>query len=188
MRILLVSLIMLGLFSCKPTAETTKSSDKLENVMATYYLIRHAEKASDGTKNPDLNEEGRKRAQNLATQLKDKNIKYIYSTNYKRTRQTVAPLAKALGIEVEIYNPSDLENFKNKLLEKHQSREGVLVVGHSNTTPTLANLIVAINENHFKPLSEDDYGNFFIITYIKGGFKIAEKIKDLDQSEILPKL
>ena len=45
---------------------------------------------------------GRTRAESLATSLKDADITAIYTTEFKRTQQTAAPLAKALGIAVTV--------------------------------------------------------------------------------------
>ena len=61
----------------------------------TYYLIRHAEKdRTDNTnRNPHLNPEGEKRAQNWSTYFKDIKLDAVYSTNYNRTIQTATPTA-----------------------------------------------------------------------------------------------
>src|ERR1700720_2165791 len=68
-------------------------------VQSTIFIVRHAEKA-DATKDSDLSEAGRARAEALAKMLKDAKINAIYATEFKRTQQTAAPLAKALGITV----------------------------------------------------------------------------------------
>ena len=70
----------------------------------TVFLVRHAERA-DTTPgaarrwptDPDLSDAGRARAESLAAALKDAKITAIYTTEFKRTQQTAAPLAKALG-------------------------------------------------------------------------------------------
>ena len=89
----------------------------------TIYLVRHAEKQA-----------GAERAALLAETLRDAGIVRIYSTDYARTRETAAPLAKAVSAAVTLYNPSDLSAFASQL--KNESGI-VLVVGHSNTTPAL---------------------------------------------------
>ena len=47
----------------------------------TLYLVRHAEKQSDGTRDPDLTMAGMDRAQNLASWLQDKDITDIWSSD-----------------------------------------------------------------------------------------------------------
>lgn len=162
------------LSNCQPTKPAAPT-----DIVTTLYLIRHAEKANDGTKDPYLNEEGKKRAEDIAFQFKDKNIKHIYSSDYKRTRQTVEPLAKTLGVEVKIYNPHDLETFKEMLLKKHQAGETVFIVGHSNTTPALVNLI--IRKEQFLPIDEADYGDVFKIDIQRNGFKSVKHLKGFNQ-------
>ena len=73
---------------------------------STIFVVRHAEKA-DATKDPDLSEAGRARAEGLAKALRDANIAAIYATEFKRTQQTAAPLAKALGITVTVLPAQD---------------------------------------------------------------------------------
>jgi len=105
---------------------------------ADIYLVRHAEKVTDGSKDPELTGVGRQRAVNLAVVLKSAKIEGIFSSDYKRTRETAAPLAKALDLEMELYDPGDLESLAAQLLKL---RSNALVVGHSNTTPELADLM-----------------------------------------------
>lgn len=106
------------------------------------YLVRHAEKVTDGgamvvddPRDPPLTAEGEARAEALADTLQGVGITQIWSSDYIRTRETAAPLAKRLGLEVQLYDPSDLEAFSG-LLSMEQPQM-VLVVGHSNTTPQL---------------------------------------------------
>ena len=85
------------------------------------YLVRHAEKQADGTANPSLTKQGLQRANNLAQQLKDKNIVAVYSTSYNRTQQTAAPLAKLLGLDVQTYDPRKLLEFAETVLRSDQT-------------------------------------------------------------------
>lgn len=112
----------------------TLAADENRNI----YLIRHAEKQADGTKDPSLTEQGRSRAANIFKQLKGKNITVIYSTNYKRTRETASPLVAFLKIELTLYDSNQLKNFAEQLLAE---RGNALVIGHSNTTPQLVELL-----------------------------------------------
>jgi phosphohistidine phosphatase SixA len=101
------------------------------------YLVRHAEKASSG-KDSELTEGGRERALTLARTLSDAGIDTIYSTDFKRTRDTAAPLAERLGLEIRIYDWDALEALATNL----QCAGGRhLVVGHSDTTPQLVGML-----------------------------------------------
>src|SRR5437870_13587997 len=67
----------------------------------TVILIRHAEKIIDPN-NPDvdLSPAGQTRAQELARMFGDAGINAIYATQYKRTQETVKPLADKLGLQI----------------------------------------------------------------------------------------
>ena len=61
------------------------------------FLVRHAERADAGMaaakmagRDPDLSDAGKARANALAAMLKDARITAIFTTEYKRTRQTGA--------------------------------------------------------------------------------------------------
>src|SRR5205823_9140645 len=74
---------------------------------STIFIVRHAEKAASGGDNPDLSEAGRARAETLASMLKDAGVSAIYVTEFKRTQQTAAPLAKMLHLDPTIVPAKD---------------------------------------------------------------------------------
>lgn len=125
------------------------------------YLVRHAEKIISKNKNPGLTAIGKYRAKNLAKQLKNANITHIYSSNYARTQQTAQPLAKSLNLEVKTYDPNKLEAFANEL---KQINGNILVVGHSNTTPMLTQLLSGKNIAEIK---EYEYDNLYQVILSK---------------------
>ena len=89
--------------------------------------------------------------------LADARIEFILSSDYHRTRDTVAPLAAALGIEVEIYDPRELPT----LVERLGAREGRgVVVGHSNTTPALVELL---GGDPGEPIDEMEFDRLYIV-------------------------
>lgn len=104
----------------------------------TFYVLRHAEKVDDGSKDPVLTAQGQQRALNLAGMLADAGIAKIYASDYQRTQMTARPLARLLGLEVISYDPGDLPGLKEQLLTEDVN---ALIVGHSNTTPMLAHLL-----------------------------------------------
>jgi broad specificity phosphatase PhoE len=110
----------------------------LPALAADIYLVRHAEKQIDAPEDPNLTETGRLRAANLAVMLKSAGIDRVLTTEFKRTRETAAPVAEVAGVEMEIYDPTGLDALAARLLE---SKDNALVVGHSNTTPELVDLL-----------------------------------------------
>lgn len=147
-------IIVILLFLC--SAQIIRAQ---ETETTTYFFIRHAEKANDGTKNPHLTEKGKERAEHWAAVLKQYKFDAVYSTDYHRTKETALPTANANNIETTIYNPRafDLQKFVNKTKGKT-----VLIVGHSNTTPMYVNSF--IGKNKYTQIQENDYGNLYIVT------------------------
>ena len=76
-----------------------------ENDCSTFYLIRHAEKVrtNKSDRDPKLNEKGILRALNWKEYFLDKDITKIYSTNYKRTLETVKPFQEAIGLATILF-------------------------------------------------------------------------------------
>jgi 2,3-bisphosphoglycerate-dependent phosphoglycerate mutase len=101
-------------------------------------LVRHAEKAAEPASDPPLSSAGTTRAADLARALANAGITRIHSSDTRRTRDTAAPLAEALGIEIELYDPRDLPAMAARLRALPGRH---LVVGHSNTTDELSGLM-----------------------------------------------
>lgn len=131
----------------------------------TFILVRHAEKADDGTKNPPLNEIGKERAKALADHLKETDITAIYSTDFKRTRQTVQQIADAEGLQIKSYDP--FSSTALDMMFENESGGIVLISGHSNTTPLLANQL--IGEERYQQFDDSDYDNLFIVVAVEKG-------------------
>jgi broad specificity phosphatase PhoE len=121
-------------------------------------LLRHAEKQAG--KDPSLTDSGKQRAIWLAGFLSEYQPAKLFSTDYKRTKETLAPLAKKQHITVLIYNPRELEVFADKLKKLNGT---IVVVGHSNTTPKLAGLLT--NEK-YKQFDEKEFDSYFEIKRI----------------------
>ncbi len=101
------------------------------------FLVRHAEKV-DSSRDPELSVAGRELVATLANALRSAEIEYVHSSDYIRTRDTATPTATNHGLEVELYDPRDLPT----LVEKLRAAGGRhLVVGHSNTTPEMVELL-----------------------------------------------
>lgn len=123
----------------------------------TIFFVRHAEKATTGGDDMDISEAGRARAESLATVLKDAEISAIYTTEFKRTQQTAAPLAKAVHLEPTVISAKDRAALIAKL---HASSGNVLVVGHSNTIPELLKTLGITTPVN---IGDNDYDNLFAL-------------------------
>lgn len=127
------------------------------NGQTTIFIVRHAEKA-DATKDTDLSEAGRSRADVLAKTLRDAGITAIYTSEFKRTQETAAPLVKALGI-----TPTNLaaKNVDALVAKLRASPGNALVVGHGDSIPIL---IKALGISEPVSIAEHDYDNLFVVT------------------------
>ena len=126
--------------------------------LARVVLVRHAETAPDGTRDPGLSAAGRRRADALAARLDG--LVAVFASEYRRTQETAAPAAEAAGLAVTV------EPFGGEPMEASVARLAaavraaavpggtVLVVGHSNTVPAVAE---ALGAGPVAPIAEDEY-------------------------------
>ena len=120
------------------------------------FVVRHAEKAADGN-DPDLSAAGQQRAEGLARILKDAEITAIFTTEFKRTRETAAPTAKAAKISPTVVPANDIPAMAEKL---RPLKGNALVVAHGNTIP---DLVKALGIEVPITIPENDYSELFVI-------------------------
>jgi len=130
----------------------------------TIILVRHAEKADATSQDPDLSAEGKTRAEKLAKIVKRYKPGAIYSTDFKRTRDTAAPIASRRKLKIQTYDPKKPGELIDAIMKSKTKR--FLIVGHSNTIPALANLLV--KKDIFKQLQDAEYGVIWVIRIKKG--------------------
>lgn len=122
---------------------------------ATIYIMRHLQR--DAGADPSLSAIGQANAKRLAEWFVHDRPVAIFVTPYKRTRETVAPLAAKLGITPADYDPRQPE----RLIEAVRAQKGpVLIVGHSNTVPAIVH---ALGGPEAPELSESDYARIWIV-------------------------
>ena len=137
----------------------------------TIILVRHAEKV-DASQDPELSAEGKQRAEQLAKIIKQYKPGAIYSTDFKRTRDTVGPVATRRHLQVQTYDPKKPEALIDEILKSTTKR--FLVAGHSNTVPGLANLLG--KKELFKNLDDAEYGVIWIVRIKDGKVRNTEII------------
>jgi len=141
----------------------------------TIYLTRHAEKDTVPKKNPILTEEGYIRSHTLAQIFKSTRLDAVYSTLYNRTMHTVDSLTNMKGISTTIYQPKDLKSLSEELLSEN-ALKGVLISGHSNTTPAFASTLMGKKEFE-QGFDESDYDNLLIVNVNSQGQKKLYQLK-----------
>lgn len=127
------------------------------NGVPVVFIVRHAEKASTGGKDPDLSVQGQKRADALAHILKDSEITSVFVTEFKRTQETAAPTARAAHVSPTVIPANDMGSLVEKLRALNSN---ALVVGHGNTIP---DLLKALGIATPVSIPEDDYTEIFAV-------------------------
>ena len=153
-KLLSISFVLLFLFSVQ----------SIQAQAVTVFLTRHAEKAKNDAKDPDLSDVGKKRAEQFVVFFENQKFDRFLSTPCKRTKQTLEPLAKANGKEVLDYSPS----MPDKLIEEIRKLENetVFISGHSNTIPDLVNRFTG--KKNAKMIDDSRYGDLWMLTLVKG--------------------
>jgi phosphohistidine phosphatase SixA len=149
-------ILLILLASCLTGSVSAAGNDNI----FTLYLVRHAEKQSDGGRDPGLTTAGMDRARKLADRLQNKDIVDIWSSDYKRTRSTAEPLLEELNLDLKIYDPGNLPALAEQLRDNSSN---AYVVGHSNTTPELARLLC---QCVIADMDESEYERLIVITVV----------------------
>lgn len=155
----LTLLLAVGMVSCHRARQSP----------TTVLIVRHAEKASDAEDSP-LTEAGVQRSQALVRAAENAGVRAIYSSQFKRNRDTAKPLSDRFGVPVtelpvNLQSPGDYGKALAKdILEKHAG-ETVVVVGHGNT---IAATIEGLT-GRAAPIGDIQYSDLFIVTADSSG-------------------
>ena len=135
----------------------------------TVIVLRHAEKDPDGEpSDPGLGELGRKRSAALVRTLGRSGATHFFASEFKRTQETLAPLAAKLGGRVEVLPAREQAKLVERLRALPPGSVSV-VAGHSNTVPAL---VLALGGSikdleqgaNGAVLRESEYGRLFVLT------------------------
>jgi phosphohistidine phosphatase SixA len=119
-------------------------------------LVRHAERQASGA-DPSLSAAGKRRAALLATMFAGAGVTSIFTSAARRTKETAAPLAAALGL-----TPRQVDD--STAVAGGQILAGgacVVVVGHSNTVP---DFIEALGGPADVAIDEPEFDHMFVLT------------------------
>ena len=92
--------------------------------------------------------------------LSNQPVAALYATPFKRTIETLQPIAEIQDLEVQSYEPHATEEWLKSLIQKHMGGT-VVIAGHSNTIPGLANSL--IGSEVFTQFDDSDYSNLIVI-------------------------
>ncbi len=120
------------------------------------HVVRHFD-TPRGEKDPDLLPQGIARAEALARWFRGKRLCAILVTQYKRTRQTAAPIAAGRSIAIQSYDAADIAGV---VARAKASACPVLIVGHSNTVP---DIVEKLGGTRPGDLAHEDFGDVWTV-------------------------
>lgn len=151
-------LLALVLAACTPAPPPPAAAPRAAGT-TTVFVVRHAERASETDRDPDLSAAGQARAAALAETLADAGVVGVFATEYRRTQQTAAPLAARLGVPVQRYDGADPASIARTVRDRY-SGVPVLLVGHSNT---VRSLVRALGGTADGDLASHEYDDLYIV-------------------------
>ncbi|NNF15493.1 MAG: histidine phosphatase family protein [Gammaproteobacteria bacterium] len=128
------------------------------------YLVRHAEKETTSS-DPELSVQGKRRAAALNRFLANEPIDVLLSSDYRRTKATLKPLALRHNLDIKIYDAGNPAALVAKVLDQYAGKR-MVIAGHSNTVPDLAGRFQSSGELNFvtrADLDHDEYERIFVV-------------------------
>lgn len=119
-------------------------------------LIRHADVTAGSGADPGLSAAGVVRAEELRHVLRDAGIQAIFVSEFLRTQQTAAPLAADLGLTPAVIADPAATVAAIRALP---SSSAALVIGHTNTLPTIA---TALGAASFPAIGAAEFDRLFV--------------------------
>lgn len=142
--------------------------------VTTVILVRHAEKKIEPENpDPDLAPEGFERAQEIARVFADSGSNVIYATQYKRTQQTVKPLADRTGVTVSLLDSKQTDELVSRIQTTHRGQT-VFIAGHNNSVPAIVSML---SGETYPLIPESEYDNLYVVTIYRFGKAKVLKLK-----------
>jgi len=129
------------------------------NAQEVLFIIRHAEKEVAG-EDPGLTQDGRARSAAWASFLKYAEIDHVITTDARRSQQTGDIIAQALGLAQSQIPIQDVTGLIDALEFEH-SDDRVLIVGHTETIPSI---LSRIGHPGTLQIDQEDFSNLFVFS------------------------
>ena len=160
-RTLAVAIAIAGTAMTVSAATTAAPS----TTVTTVILVRHAEKDTTQVGDVPLSEAGRRRARELARVLGDAGVTGIVTSQYRRAKDTVVPLAERTGVTPEVLGARD--TLALLAMVRGKARGGVIVLaGHSDSVPQF---LSALGTPYPKGIGDAEYDHLFVVSVPDSG-------------------
>ena len=134
--------------------------------VTTVILVRHAEKKIEpNNQDPDLSPEGVERAVEIARVFGESGVNAIYATQFKRTQQTVKPLADRTAVPISLLDANQTDQLVERIQTELRGRT-IFVAGHNNTVPAM---VSKLSGETYPVIPETEYDNLFVVTIYRFG-------------------
>lgn len=172
LRVVLCSLVLIAWLA---TSSFSTGLHVIDQPPVILILVRHAEKkiVPPENKDPDLSPAGVARAEELVRMFSDAGITAIYATQYKRTQQTIKPLADKLRLPVTQVEAKQTPELV-KQIRARGAGQVAFIAGHNNTVPEI---IAAMGGPQLPIIPETEYDNLYILTVQADGSAKLLKMK-----------
>ena len=134
-------------------------SSAAQALPVTVFVVRHAEKGPE-LPDPSLTEAGQHRAAELARALTDAKITALYTTEFKRTQETLAPLAAATGVTPVHLLARDVDALIASIQSLPPGSRAV-VATHSNLVHVIVQRLTGVT---MPQLTDLDYDRLVVVT------------------------
>jgi 2,3-bisphosphoglycerate-dependent phosphoglycerate mutase len=122
-----------------------------------FFLLRHAEKDSLG----NLSATGHTRAAQLPKIFENIKFDRIFSTDVSRTKATAMTVCEAQNVPLELYKKENQKALIEQLMQKKGQK--ILIIGHSNTIPTILNVLKKPEKSEFQQLGDNEFNKLFYV-------------------------
>lgn len=127
------------------------------------YIVRHAEKQPG--EDPLLTAEGNLRAGDLMRTLKNKRIKRVYVSQFKRTQQTADSMFLQAGIDTVHYIADvSCTDLFNAIEKNHDWNKPILIISHSNIMQKII-LKLGVTDFPQENIPPNEYDNLYLVRF-----------------------
>lgn len=135
-----------------------------QDVPATVFLVRHAERSGPALQDP-ITEAGHVRAELLARMFGEAGISKVVASEYLRTQETAAPLAKRIGVATTIVKAGDLKAL-TQTFAAIPAGSAAVAVRHSGEIENLLDHLGSAQK--IAKIEETEYDRMLILTLQNG--------------------
>jgi broad specificity phosphatase PhoE len=115
----------------------------------------------------------KERAKRLSDMLADTGISALFASQFKRTQQTLEPLAERTGLNIETVSAY----LSGELIERIAQRYRGKIIAVASHSDRVTEIIEGLGGDPVGIIPESEYDNLFIVTVLESGTAKVVRIK-----------